>query len=129
MVEIGFELEDLPYGSEPLSLDVPDFNGCTSCFATSFYECKKIQEISLRKKRLLRYILNQFKPHIYVIEWAAGRYDCGCRYQLGIRGYEEDGIVDMDFDDGSIIPLFYITKEMVVQQWEGKKWEKKVVEN
>ncbi|KAJ8932896.1 hypothetical protein NQ314_014377 [Rhamnusium bicolor] len=122
-----FKIENPPIGSEPLPPDVPDFNGRTSCFATSYQDCSKIQEISLRNKRLLRYILNKFMPHIYVSEWVAGRFDCGCMYKLGIRGYSEEYSEDMSLDSiadspegSSLMPLFYMTKKIVIEQWEGK---------
>lgn len=38
-----FRIEDPPAGSDALPSTVKDFNGKTSCFATSFYECNKIQ--------------------------------------------------------------------------------------
>lgn len=38
-----FQIEDPPLGADPLPSNVKDFNGHTSCFATSFYECNKIQ--------------------------------------------------------------------------------------
>lgn len=38
-----FRIEDPPSGADPLPADVKDFSGKTSCFATSFFECNKIQ--------------------------------------------------------------------------------------
>lgn len=38
-----FQIENPPFGADPLPANVKDFNGNTSCFATSFYECNKIQ--------------------------------------------------------------------------------------
>lgn len=38
-----FKIEDPPVGADPLPANVPEFNGHTSCFVTSFYECNKYQ--------------------------------------------------------------------------------------
>lgn len=38
-----FKIEDPPCGTIPLPEGVSDFNGHTCCFATSYYECTKIQ--------------------------------------------------------------------------------------
>lgn len=38
-----FKIENTPAGSDPLPSGVPEFKGCTSCFATSFHDCNKIQ--------------------------------------------------------------------------------------
>lgn len=40
-----FKIENPPVGVDPLPGNVPDFNGAKSCFATSFYECNKIQVV------------------------------------------------------------------------------------
>nr|CAH7759333.1 unnamed protein product [Callosobruchus chinensis]CAH7761829.1 unnamed protein product [Callosobruchus chinensis] len=123
-----FQIENPPKGSDPLPPDVPDFNGKTSCFVTSFYECNKIQEISLREKRLLRYILNKFMPHIYVSEWMAGRFDCGCVYKLGIRGYnnqyDEHTYEELQSEEPSLMPLFQMSKKVLIDQWQGRAWQK-----
>lgn len=86
----------------------------------------------MRNKRLLRYIIKNHRPHIYVSEWMAGRFDCGCVYQLGIRGYGErygkewqaarknSSTPDIDL----ITPLFHKTKQEKVEQWRGKAWKK-----
>lgn len=82
-----FRIEDSPVGSYPLPDDVPEFNGKTSCFATSYYECNKYQEISFANNRLMQHILNEYKPQIYVSEWVTGRLDCGCVYTLWCKLY------------------------------------------
>lgn len=124
-----FRIENPPCGSDPLPTGVPEFNGHTSCFSTSFYECNKIQEILIADKRLLRYILNKFMPHIYVSEWVAGRFDCGCMYKLVFKGYHQDynarleSFIDGE-EEGSLRPLFYLTSTTVIEQWQGRRWEK-----
>lgn len=42
-----FRIEDPPAGANQLPSDVKEFNNKTSCFATSFYECNKIQVLKL----------------------------------------------------------------------------------
>lgn len=38
-----FQIENPPIGADPLPANIQDFGGHTGCFATSFYECNKIQ--------------------------------------------------------------------------------------
>lgn len=51
----GFKIEDPPAGSEPLPKGIEDFNGYTSCFSTSYYECIKYQ--------VCRYLHNKNYSH------------------------------------------------------------------
>ncbi|KAJ8970261.1 hypothetical protein NQ317_018124 [Molorchus minor] len=123
-----FIIENPPSGCDELPQHIADFNGCTSCFATSFENCCKAQIISLKEKRLLRYIINKFMPHIYASEWVAGRFDCGCVYKLSIKGFANNSR-DLDSDDTSddlaaITPTFHVTKTIVIKQWKGKEWQK-----
>ncbi|KAJ8922010.1 hypothetical protein NQ315_008649 [Exocentrus adspersus] len=125
-----FKIEDPPAGANPLPAGVPEFHGHTSCFATSFYECSKIQEISLVNKRLLRYIMYKFGPHIYASEWVAGRFDCGCLYKMVLKGYKDNYDVLAQLNpyiedvDEITSPDFMLATTMEVEQWQGRKWEK-----
>ncbi|XP_072376927.1 F-box only protein 6-like [Diabrotica undecimpunctata] len=125
-----FSIEKVPKGSDPLPEGVPEFYGYKSCFATSFYECNKIQVISLEDKRLLRYVINKFKPHIYVSEWYSGRFDCGCEYKLTIKGLASESmqkpVEDLTEEDenNDETVLFSVLKPVVIRQWEGKEWNK-----
>lgn len=74
-----FIIENLPVGAEPLPSGVEDFNGAQSCFATSFLMCAKCQLIDV-SSNLVQHILREHKPHIYLSEWVAGRFDCGAVY-------------------------------------------------
>lgn len=109
-----FIVEDPPIGADPLNIDIPEFHNKTSCFATSYGNSVKIQTIQLGQSNLFRYILNNYKPHIYLSEWTAGRFDCGCVYRLrcGFSG---------------LPPNLQVTKPSSgnkVTQWEGSKWKK-----
>ncbi|KAF2900947.1 hypothetical protein ILUMI_05241 [Ignelater luminosus] len=111
----GFTIEDLPAGADPLPLDLPEFQNQTSCFATSYGTCRKSQKVQLGKSKLFRYILNSYKPHIYLSEWTAGRFDCGCIYKLRCE------LVRSDKSEK------YLSKPCAfhqVNQWEGSTWEK-----
>lgn len=110
----GFTIEQTPCGADPLPSDVPEFHGHTSCFATSYERCIKRQQINLFKiSKLLYYIVNKFKPHIYMSEWVAGRFDCGCVYILtGLLGSKERIVHDQS------------SREFRVEQWHGKEWSK-----
>ncbi|CAG9859983.1 unnamed protein product [Phyllotreta striolata] len=123
-----FKIEDPPKGSDPLPEGVPDFNGHTSCFVTSYYECNKIQEIQLENKRLLRYVMNKYRPQIAASEWVAARFDCGCEYKLTFRGFgpnylpkEPNEYVDEEEIEDA---LFEKHKSVRFEQWAGKSWEK-----
>ncbi|KAF2904275.1 hypothetical protein ILUMI_01894 [Ignelater luminosus] len=108
-------IENPPVGADPLPLDVPEFYNQTSCFATSFGTCYKVQNIKLGKSGLFRYILNTYKPHIYLSEWTAGRFDCGCVYKLRC------GFIQSETAE---IPVVKPCAVHRVKQWEGSKWEK-----
>ncbi|XP_060523729.1 F-box only protein 6-like isoform X2 [Cylas formicarius] len=136
-----FKIEDLPEYADPLPLDTPEFYGHTSCFSTSYNLCFKIQEISLMKKRLLRYILFKYKPILYVSEWWAARYDCGCLYQLSIRccseydriKFHEERRIPYAFRNDNEaqppnLPYTYVTKRESAQQWERMHWSKVEIE-
>lgn len=107
-----FIVEQTPQGADRLPPDIPEFNGHKSCFATSFDSCIKRQEIQLKSK-LLYYIVNKFKPNIYMSEWVAGRFDCGCVYILTCLLKNNLEVV---YDKSS--------QEFRVEQWKGKKWTK-----
>lgn len=109
----GFIIEAVPMGSDPLPTDVPEFNGKSSCFATSYGRCSKNQRIHLDQNKLLKFILENYKPHIYISEWVAGRFDCGCIYSMNCIFKDKD-----DKDIGNAVCGY------IVQQWEGSKWTK-----
>lgn len=109
----GFKIEQTPCGSDPLPSDVPEFEGHKSCFVTSYDRCLKRQEVKLTDSKLLFYIVNKFKPDIYLSEWVCGRYDCGCMYILTCLLRYKDHVV---YDKSS--------QEYRVDQWAGKEWSK-----
>lgn len=108
-----FKIENTPNGADPLPLDVADFNGKTSCFATSYFECSKEQTIELNNVKLYSHILDVHKPHIYVSEWVAGRFDCACEYKMQCSL--------MSKNDKA---LKKVTASFEIKQWEGKAWNK-----
>lgn len=71
-------------------------------------------------------------PFIYVSEWVAGRFDCGCTYKLVFKGYTEnfnEGNLNNFNDDDEERAMdstncFYLTNTVNIQQWEGKSWQK-----
>lgn len=65
----AWKKEPVPAGADLLPENVPDFNGETSCFATSYITCAKYQKINLRKNKLIQRILDEFQPTIYMSEW------------------------------------------------------------
>lgn len=109
----GFTVEKDPCGADPLPPNIPEFNGCTSCFATSYDNCIKRQEIKLSKSKLLLYIVNKHKPSIYLSEWVCGRFDCGCVYILTCALMYKNVVM---YDKS--------TPDFRVAQWEGKEWSK-----
>ncbi|RZC35566.1 F-box only protein 6 [Asbolus verrucosus] len=135
----GFAIEDPPAGADPLPLDTPEFDGKTSCFATSYGECDKFQEISLENNPLMQLILNKFKPHMYLSEWAAGRFDCGCTYILQCKLYgkklpeepspqtfrrkgRDYSEVSLGIDSEKVLHIQRTGTR--VEQWAGSTWSK-----
>lgn len=107
-----FKIEKEPIGADPLPEDIPDFNGHKSCFVTSYSRNNKEQRIQLNNN-LLSIMLDYYKPNIYVSEWTAGRFDCGCVYMLTCKliGDSEEILLER-------------TIQNTVKQWEGGKWIK-----
>ncbi|KAB0802606.1 hypothetical protein PPYR_04792 [Photinus pyralis] len=109
-----FIIEDPPDGADPLNVEEPEFENKTSCFVTSYSNCKKIQVVKFGQSKLFRYILSNYKPHMYLSEWTCGRFDCGSLYRLRCSYL-------------GIIPDVTIAKPsagQTVKQWEGRKWNK-----
>ncbi|KAJ8970262.1 hypothetical protein NQ317_018125 [Molorchus minor] len=117
-----FTIENPPSGCYELPQNIADFNGCASCFVTSFKNCCKAQIISLKEKRLLGYIINKFMPHIYASEWVAGHYDC--IYKLSIKGFanKSSDCSYVPIDDLVAIRPFHVTRAYVMN-WKWKKVE------
>ena len=69
-------------------------------------------------------------PHIYVSEWAAGRFDCGCIYKLNIKLCKGESVDDKNLQSDDtveippLVPLLDRSKNLVIKQWQGKAWEK-----
>lgn len=82
-----------------------------------------LQDIGIWDKRLLRYIIRMFKPHIYASEWVAGRFDCGCMYNLVLTGFKAVPVPVKDVDFNEHV-AFNETTGYTVEQWMGQKWEK-----
>lgn len=109
-----FVVEDPPDGADALNVDQPEFNNKASCFATSYSNCRKIQNVKFGQSNLFRYILSNYKPHIYLSEWTCGRFDCGSLYRLRCS------YLGINFDPNIETP----TAGQTVKQWEGRKWNK-----
>ncbi|XP_050305774.1 F-box only protein 6-like [Anthonomus grandis grandis] len=131
----GFIIENEPVGSDPLPQGVPEFHGHTSCFATSFYDCCKYQKIDLSNKRLLKHIINRYKPSIYLSEWFAGRFDCSCIYKLGVvvnsvnhkwKSGEQRRFHHWRERNNHKLSNspFYLDINRTVESFQGKEWEK-----
>lgn len=110
-------IEETPVGSDPLPENVPEFYNQRSCFVTSYFAGYKAQIIKFGKSKLFRYIMDSYKPHIYLSEWATGRFDCGCEYVL------QCGFVGVDLPKISTKPLVTYSKA----QWEDPKWKKVII--
>nr|CAH7745519.1 unnamed protein product [Callosobruchus chinensis] len=110
-------VENPPRGTDPLPSNVPDFNGHTSCFVTSSENARLVQEIPLFQKRLLCYIMKEFRPRIYCSAWMASRFDNESVHQLTIKGHNSP-----DCNSDSLV--ICISKEVTVNRWEGGDWHK-----
>lgn len=121
------KIEDPPIGCNPIPSNVPDFNGATSCFVTSYTTSAKVQMIDL-KCNLSRYIVKKYKPHIYVSEWYAGRFDCGGHYELRAVVYRvpKEKIFEHNGQlEGRLYPVNtedeIITQEVKEVQYDGNE--------
>ncbi|XP_075212144.1 F-box only protein 44-like isoform X2 [Lycorma delicatula] len=103
-------VEDVPNGADSLP-QCDDFMGKTSCFATSFHSNSKAQLINLSSEGLVPKIMDEHQPVIRVSEWYAGRYDCGCVYELKVALLNQKKKPIVDFE-----------QRERVSQWEGREW-------
>lgn len=62
-----FRIENPPEGVDALPSDVKDFNGQTSCFATSFYECNKEQVNMLKCQMVYKNELEIFLQFLNIL--------------------------------------------------------------
>lgn len=111
----GWRIENPPCGSDALPEGVEEFNDHHSCFATSFQVASKEQCVDLTKDKHLSWVLEKFKPSIYVSEWVAARFDCGATYQMTLtmkrKGKE----------------VFVKEVSHTIEQWLGSQWEKVIL--
>uniref|UniRef100_A0A1B6CF02 F-box domain-containing protein n=1 Tax=Clastoptera arizonana TaxID=38151 RepID=A0A1B6CF02_9HEMI len=77
-----WKIEPTPQGSDALPDNELEFACHKSCFATSYMECRKQQIIELKNHGFTNSIMDHLQPEIHVSEWYAGRFDCGCKYEL-----------------------------------------------
>ncbi|XP_076250642.1 F-box only protein 6-like isoform X1 [Rhynchophorus ferrugineus] len=112
-----FKIEDSPQGCGPLPLGVPEFQGHKSCFVTSYELCKKYQKIEISPKCLMYYIIQKYKPHIYVSEWFCGRFDCACYYKLAVVA----NVGSLNEKKAATWTKFVNAH---IAQWANPEWEK-----
>lgn len=108
-----WKIEDVPVGCDPVPQELQQ-EGFQSCFATSFMWCVKRQIIDLYSAGFTKKMM-EFSPPLHVSEWYAGRFDCGCVYNLHIELVNEKGEVDSKNGEVQI--------ERRVEQWEGHEWQ------
>ncbi|KAK4883071.1 hypothetical protein RN001_006390 [Aquatica leii] len=75
-----FEVEETPILADPLPAGVPDFCNEKSCFAAN--NCYVMQPVTLGNSNLFNYILNNYKPHLYLSEWVATSCFCNYNYKF-----------------------------------------------
>lgn len=105
-------IEDPPQGADALPQS-EEFGNFTSCFATSYHSCSKEQVVDLLSEGMNSKVLDEFQPIVEVSEWYAGRFDCGCLYEMNCELLNERAEPLTDF----------ICRESV-EQWEGGAWHK-----
>ncbi|XP_072388852.1 F-box only protein 44-like [Diabrotica undecimpunctata] len=89
----------------------------------------KIQVIGLEHKRLLRYVINTFKPHIYVSEWYTGFLERRHKYKVTIKGFSyestQEPVGEFTADDNNDEIVFLSDlKPVLIEQCRGRKWNK-----
>ncbi|XP_069696587.1 F-box only protein 6-like isoform X2 [Periplaneta americana] len=105
-------VEDPPQGAEKLP-ESEEFGKLTSCFATSYHSCSKEQTIDLSSIGFGSKIMDELQPLIEVSEWYAGRFDCGCIYEMHAVLLNAERK-----------PLHKFERRETVNQWEGRDWYK-----
>lgn len=61
-------IEKTPQGTDPLP-DVPDFDGNTSCFVSTYFLCYKQQTIVFKNHGLTKAVMKLLEPDILFSEW------------------------------------------------------------
>lgn len=61
-------IEPEPVGASKLP-DDPDFEGHTSCFVSTYFECSKTQLIQFRKHGFTEKVIKYLQPEIVISEW------------------------------------------------------------
>ncbi|XP_078518494.1 F-box only protein 27-like [Lissotriton helveticus] len=56
-----------------------------TCFVSTHMWCEKFQIIDLLQEGLWEELLDNHKPEICISDWYAGRWDCGCEYQISVE--------------------------------------------
>lgn len=68
------------------------------------------------------YIIQKYKPHIYVSEWFCGRNDCACYYKLSVAGNGAGGKKKPRFHSSW---SKFVTAN--IDQWSDPRWEKVII--
>lgn len=105
-------IEDPPQGADTLP-ESEEIENLSSCFATSFYSCSKEQLINLNEHGFNDKIMDEVQPDIEVSEWYAGRFDCGCIYEMQaeLQNENQEEVVNFSCRES-------------IEQWQGREWNK-----
>lgn len=106
-----FIVENTPVNAD--SLETIGITNLKSCFATSFQLSKKLQVIDVNRP-LFADILDKFRPHIYISEYIAARFDSGIKYEMKCELT----------DTSKEIKLREKVYNHRIEQWQGGAWVK-----
>ncbi|XP_022920608.1 F-box only protein 6-like [Onthophagus taurus] len=109
-----FKIENPPSGSPPLP-DAPEFKGHTSCFATSYRPCEKIQVVDTSGDDDVGFVMKH-RVTVHASEWVCARFDCGAAYWVKLSLKGKDGTVQE------------VVGEHREEQWCNPEWKKIVLD-
>ncbi|XP_014669191.1 PREDICTED: F-box only protein 17-like [Priapulus caudatus] len=104
-----WKIEKKPIGCDEFPLAS---QGETTCFATSFEACAKMQLIDLIQSGCGEEVLDVQQPPIEVSEWHASRFDCGSIYWLKAFLLDNRKRVIRGFNSAPLQE----------EQWLGRSW-------
>nr|CAH0104248.1 unnamed protein product [Daphnia galeata] len=107
----GFAFEQPPAGSDQVPVEAENDSKLVenACFSTSYHSCSKEQVIDLSALGINSEVIKQCKPKIHIIDWYAGRFDCGCVYEYEAKNLIADNVFEFRTN---------------INQWEGREWHK-----
>ncbi|KAG5282778.1 hypothetical protein AALO_G00059840 [Alosa alosa] len=81
-------------------------------FVTSYFSCVKRQLVDLRAEGYSAAFMDEFQPDIFISDWYAPRWDCGCEYEICVQLLDANKQVLQSFRPDKVY----------FDQWNDQKW-------